>query len=68
MKVNDIIINATSTLFGDVKVMYELEKCIKNNKKFKIQINGFSGNWANIKVELQEGNMSFKHYTLKPKP
>ena len=61
------MIDAISTLHGNVKVKYELQKCIEQKMKWNVQIYGFSGNWARIKVEIQEEGNDFKHYTLNKK-
>ena len=66
-KPKEIVEEATSTLFGDVKVIYKLDECVEDKRKFQIQINGFSGNWTNINVRMQEGDFDWKHYTINRK-
>jgi hypothetical protein len=59
-----LIVSASSTLFGDVDVCYKLNECLEDKRKFQITINGFSGNWTNINIRMQKGDVDWEHYTI----
>ena len=63
----NVIKGVVSTLFGNVDVMYRFQECLDDKRKFQIQINGFSGNWSNISIKFQKGDIDWEHYTLTKK-
>ena len=43
----------------------ELKKKIENGSKFKYVVNGFSKNWTNIQVHIQDEGEKWIHKTIK---
>ena len=65
--IQEIVKSANSSLFGELDVLYKLQECIDDKRKFQITINGFSGNWSNINIRMQKGQVDWEHYTINKK-
>lgn len=43
----------------------ETKKKVENGNKFRYVVNGFSGNWTNIQIQVQEEGEKWIHKTIK---
>ena len=56
------IIEQTETIImTDTDILKDLANCLERKGKFKITINGFGGNLANLNVQVKTGKKTWMH-------
>lgn len=60
-KLTRILEETETMIMTDMGVIAELANCIERKGKFKIQINGFGGNLANVNVQVKTGKKTWVH-------
>ena len=60
-KLVKILEDTSWIIMTDVEIVNDLANCIEQKKKFKITINGFGGNLANVNVQVKTGKKTWIH-------
>jgi hypothetical protein len=60
-KLVKILEDTSGIIMTDVEIVNDLANCIEQKKKFKITINGFGGNLANVNVQVKTGKKTWIH-------
>jgi len=60
-KLVSILDKTQSIVVTDMDVISDLANCIERKGKFKITINGFGGNLANVNVQVKTGKKTWIH-------
>lgn len=60
-KLMQIFDDVQTAVITDMDILQELVNCLSHKSKFRIQINGFGGNLANINVQVKTGKRTWVH-------
>jgi hypothetical protein len=60
-KLIEIIETSSQIIITDLNIVQDLANCIEKKQKFKITINGFGGNLANVNVQVKTGKKTWIH-------
>jgi hypothetical protein len=60
-KLLNILETSTRMVVTDPEIIRDLSNCIEKKGKFKITINGFGGNLANLNVQVKTGKKTWIH-------
>jgi len=60
-KLVKILEDTSAIIMTDAGIVGDLANCIERKKKFKITINGFGGNLANVNVQVKTGKKTWIH-------
>lgn len=60
-QIEAIFDNSLRTVLRDATLIQDLVNCLDNRRKFKVTINGFGGNVANVNIQIKTGKRTWIH-------